>query len=108
MGDDAGESGEADASRGLSRRNLLLGLAAGGAAGTLLGSSVGQLGAAVTATSDAVTRVAAPPKLNGTGVLREYWLQVESFEHDVAPTGRNDMMGTHVLGSQFWGLGYRA
>ena len=108
MGDDAGESGETDAARGLSRRNLLLGLAAGGAAGTLLGSGVGQLGAAVTATNDAVTRVAAPPKLAGKGTLREYWLQVESFEHDVAPTGRNDMMGTHVLGSQFWGLGYRA
>ena len=50
----------------------------------------------------------APPIPKGKGQLREYWLTVESFLHDVAPTGRNDMMGTHVLGSQFWGLGYRA
>ncbi|HEX4489975.1 MAG TPA: multicopper oxidase domain-containing protein [Acidimicrobiia bacterium] len=98
-----------DTKGGFTRRRLLLGLAAGGAAGTLLGSGVTQLAAAGGKPSGAAAQfMGPPPALSNTPQLREYWLQAESFLHDLAPSGRNDMMGTHVLGSQFWALGYRA
>jgi manganese oxidase len=89
---------------GLSRRSLLRGLAAGGAAGTLLGTGIGHL----TNANATGPLAATSPQAASKGRLREYWLQVNSFQHNLAPSGRDEMMGVAVTGAEFWGLGYRA
>lgn len=42
--------------------------------------------------------------------MREYWIQVDSFPHNLVPTGKDGMMGTNVdpAGAGFTALGYRA
>jgi FtsP/CotA-like multicopper oxidase with cupredoxin domain len=42
------------------------------------------------------------------GRHREYWLSVESFQHNLVPTGFDQMMGAPVSGSSYQALGYRA
>lgn len=44
------------------------------------------------------------------GRLREYWLQAESFFHNLVANGRDEMMGTTFTPAQssYWALGYRA
>jgi manganese oxidase len=44
------------------------------------------------------------------GKTRQYWIQVDSFEHNLVPTGTDQMMGMTFkpCDSSFWALGYRA
>jgi FtsP/CotA-like multicopper oxidase with cupredoxin domain len=46
----------------------------------------------------------------GKGVVREYWLQADSFQHNLVPTGSDQMMGMMFEPSQstYWAVGYRA
>jgi FtsP/CotA-like multicopper oxidase with cupredoxin domain len=92
----------------VTRRSLLAGAAAGGA-GALIAAATPSPAQAATDPSQ-VPLVSPPPVMApvSTGVVREYWLQVDSFDWNLCPSGRDDMMGTYVLGSSFMGLGYRA
>jgi FtsP/CotA-like multicopper oxidase with cupredoxin domain len=106
------ETGDAPEARGrasrLTRRRLLLGLAAG--SGTVLAAgAAGQLAAAGrTPSGFAEAFTGPPPPPSRRPRTREYWLQVESFRHTLVPTGTDQMMGTRPLGTSFWALGYRA
>jgi FtsP/CotA-like multicopper oxidase with cupredoxin domain len=42
--------------------------------------------------------------------VREYWLQADSFQHNLVPTGSDQMMGMMFEPSQstYWAIGYRA
>ncbi len=44
------------------------------------------------------------------GKLREYWIQADSFYHNLMPTGVEGMMGMHYKADQtsYWAIGYRA
>jgi FtsP/CotA-like multicopper oxidase with cupredoxin domain len=43
-------------------------------------------------------------------IVREYWIQADSFKHNLVATGVDDMMGTKypAKGATFWALGFRA
>ena len=45
-----------------------------------------------------------------TGNVREYWIQVDSFDHNLVPTGNDEMMGMTFKSSDstYPALGYRA
>ena len=87
----------------LSRRAVLRGLAATGAAGTLVAAGASPLGAL-----EAHDRQVRPARGARPGRFRQYWLQIDAFHHDLAPTGRDDMMGVVVTGSAYWAVGFRA
>src|SRR5438270_11574068 len=100
------------ASGAFTRRGLLRGAAAAGSLPLLAG--VGSAVAAGTASAapptagaDSAPTIAARPR---QGRLREYWLQAESFFHNLVPNGRDEMMGTTFTPDQssYWALGYRA
>lgn len=78
-----------------SRRGVLKASLLGGAA-SFLGSSV--------------TRAKADGLPAGQGFLREYWIQADSFPHNLVPTGVDGMSGTTYTPKQtsFGALGYRA
>lgn len=61
------------------------------------------LGGAATLLSGTAKAVALP-------ALREYWIQVDSFPHNLVPTGTDDMSGMAFTPSQcsYGALGYRA
>src|SRR5579875_2785078 len=44
------------------------------------------------------------------GQVREYWIQVDAFFHNLVPTGVDGMMGMQYQADQtsYWALGYRA
>jgi manganese oxidase len=90
----------------LSRRKLL------GAA--VVGGSLAVVGgAAVLSTHTGVTHASpASPQAQFTakGQLREYWIQANSFYHNLVPTGYDGMMGMTYKPNQssFWALGYQA
>jgi FtsP/CotA-like multicopper oxidase with cupredoxin domain len=44
------------------------------------------------------------------GQLREYWIQADSFYHNLVPTGVDGMTGTRYNANQtsYWAIGYRA
>ena len=83
-----------------SRRRLLQGMAAGG----VLATGAGLRWAAEPALPAAQPAHAAP------GRLREYWIQADSFLHNLMPTGLDGMMGMRYRAEQtsYWALGYRA
>jgi FtsP/CotA-like multicopper oxidase with cupredoxin domain len=87
----------------VSRRTVLRGIAMTGAAGTLLATGGAPLGAL-----DVHETVSRPVGVGRSGRVREYWLQIESFRHNLVPTGRDDMMGAAVTGSSYWAIGFRA
>ena len=85
----------------LSRRGVLK----AGAAGAVLGAA-GLTGRVLT--TGAVDQISAPA--GSSPNRREYWIQVDSFPHNVVPTGR-DLMGGMTFtpaDSTLWALGYRA
>src|SRR5712692_8253872 len=45
-----------------------------------------------------------------SGQLREYWIQADSFYHNLMPSGIDAMSGTHYAPneSSYWAIGYRA
>jgi manganese oxidase len=87
----------------ISRRGFLGAGAGGVALGAVglpgLGSRTGPF-AAETAAAAAAT----------TGTVREYWVQVDSFRHNLVPTGFDQMMGMKFKrsDSSYWAVGYRA
>ncbi|MBV8695738.1 MAG: multicopper oxidase domain-containing protein [Ktedonobacteraceae bacterium] len=84
-----------------SRRTLLKGFAAG--SGLAVATPVGSALA-----SHNVTSQVAHASVGGR--LREYWIQADSFQHNLVPTGYDGMMGDHYTANQtsFWAIGYRA
>jgi len=49
-------------------------------------------------------------QLTYKGQVREYWIQVDAFFHNLVPTGVDGMMGMQYQADQtsYWALGYRA
>jgi FtsP/CotA-like multicopper oxidase with cupredoxin domain len=94
----------------VTRRRLLGGAAAGVGAATLAACSSSS-GATPTAVSAPAVTLSPFAKLSvPSGKVREYWIQVDSFHHNVVPTGYDGMMGLRfeAADSSFWALGYRA
>lgn len=89
----------------VSRRALLAGAVMVGAGG--VGVAVGR-GLSPGSTPSPFT-VGAPAD-TAKGRTREYWVQVDSFRHNLVPTGTDAMMGQTFKpsDSSFWALGYRA
>jgi manganese oxidase len=85
----------------LSRRGLF----SAGAATTLAGAS---LSAAPAAEAAEAAQAAVAPAHRGR--IREYWIQADSFQHNLVPTGTDQMTGTMFKPSDstFWAIGYRA
>jgi FtsP/CotA-like multicopper oxidase with cupredoxin domain len=104
------------AKRGLSRRALFRRTAA--ATGTIALAGGGAVVLATSKKNDGNT--AAPGAANsntesnaqiiGTGTLREYWIQADSFSHNVVPNGYDAMTGSRYTPTQttYVALGYRA
>lgn len=103
------------------RRNLLRGAAVGAASlGTLAGLVLPGTAAAATlpsgihvpSTALGASNVIAPAVVEFPrgGKLREYWIQADSFFHNVMPSGVDGMMGTTYTPDQtsFWAVGFRA
>ncbi|MBV9688651.1 MAG: multicopper oxidase domain-containing protein [Ktedonobacteraceae bacterium] len=84
-----------------SRRTLLKGTAAGSALATLGGSMLAACN---------LTAVGNGVLTSPTGKLHEYWIQADSFQHNLVPTGYDGMTGNHYTAKQtsFWAIGYRA
>jgi FtsP/CotA-like multicopper oxidase with cupredoxin domain len=87
----------------LTRRSLLGGAAAGGAIGGL--AALAPSGVPIVSGASAATPAV---DARATGRHREYWLSVDSFEHNLVPTGVDQMMGAPVNGSTYQALGFRA
>jgi manganese oxidase len=85
---------EKSAGRGFTRRLFFQGAATG-----VLAVSCSDANSLAT-----TTEVAAG------GQLREYWIQADSFYHNLVPTGIDDMSGTRYAPneSSYWAIGYRA
>jgi len=81
----------------LSRRGLF----SAGAVTTLTAASL-------SATTPA--QAATAPDHRGRGRTREYWIQADSFQHNLVPTGTDQMAGTMFKASDstYWAVGYRA
>ena len=107
---------------GISRRGLLRGAAASAASLGALGGLVLPSGVASAATHPSLsglTQRSQPLPIQKApvtvefprgGQLREYWFQVDSFVHNIMPSGLDGMTGATYMPSQtsFWAVGYRA
>jgi manganese oxidase len=92
-------------------RRALLGVGAAGAAGAAI-SLVGCGDAAPApdrAAASGLTGAAAKAIAAG-GRVRQYWIQADSFQHNLVPTGADQMMGSTFKPSDstYWALGFRA
>lgn len=105
-----GSSREAQASTdhqaGVSRRTLLKGAA-------LLGGSLAAAGGIALSAQHSSSQAAAAQTSTSTpggGQIREYWIQADSFFHNLVPTGKDGLMGMTYTPSQssYWAIGYRA
>lgn len=96
----------AKASTGVSRRKMLKGAAVVGgsvvAVSAITLASNGTINAAVGNTTQTLAA--------STGKLREYWIQADSFNHNLVPTGHDGLMGMHFDAHEcsYWAIGYRA
>src|SRR5437667_5439091 len=95
-----------DEQRRLTRRTLIKGA-------TVLGGSLAAVSGLAFATQDSVSHAASSithvqPSIGGK--LREYWIQADSFYHNLVPTGHDGLMGMEFKPNQssFWAIGYRA
>lgn len=92
----------------ISRRGLLKGAAVGASLSALGGLALPP-GVAAAATHQTISSPAIVefPK---AGQLREYWIQADSFFHNVMPTGVDGMTGNTFSANQtsYWAVGYRA
>jgi FtsP/CotA-like multicopper oxidase with cupredoxin domain len=86
----------------ISRRGLMTGAVVTGLGATALDN------ARATTSPSATSRFALATER--AGKLREYWIQVDSFRHNLVPTGYDGMMGMRFKPSEssMWALGYRA
>jgi FtsP/CotA-like multicopper oxidase with cupredoxin domain len=92
--------------REFSRRRLLIGA-------TVLGGSFVAVSGIALATQNSISHAAeanSQVQTTESGKLREYWIQADSFHHNLIPTGYDGLMGMHFTPDQtsFWALGYRA
>ncbi len=88
----------------VSRRTLLKGTAA-------IGGALAAVGGLAVATQQSQAPVeAAQVQAAAGGRLREYWVQADSFYHNLVPTGFDGMMGMKFAAnkSSYWAVGYRA
>lgn len=90
--------------QGVSRRTLLKGAAVIGA-----GATVATAGG-ISLASQNVTTHAASAQAAAGGQVREYWIQADSFFHNLVPSGYDGLMGMHYTPNQtsYWAIGYRA
>src|SRR6202035_268099 len=97
--------------RGMTRRHLFNRTAL--ATGTLAFLSSGATALAA-ASSAQETQALENNQLISTapssGKLREYWIQADSFLHNLVPTGTDAMSNTNYMANQssYWAIGYRA
>ncbi|WP_405581856.1 multicopper oxidase domain-containing protein [Streptomyces sp. NBC_01190] len=93
---------------GSGRRTLLRALTGGGALAAL--TLPGAAPRAAASTGEADVRPFAADTFRAGGRTREFWLQADSFDHNVAPNGYDGMMGTHFTADQttFQAVGFRA
>jgi manganese oxidase len=95
---------------GLARRNLLKGAAIAGGVLAAIGGG-GTLAVQHTlASSGTSANAASLVQQSGGGQLREYWVQANSFFHNLVPNGKDGMMGMTFKPqeSSFWAVGYVA
>jgi manganese oxidase len=125
----AGNSPQEPAKRGFTRRLLFKGAAAAGilvaACGGVAAFAAGRSFTTTTGSSNrdaglsnvpaGVARTAAGfdttnLQIATSGSLREYWIQADSFYHNLMPTGLDQMSGTRYSANQssYWAIGYRA
>ncbi|HEU5383276.1 MAG TPA: multicopper oxidase domain-containing protein [Ktedonobacteraceae bacterium] len=104
---------------GITRRGLLRGAAVGAASlGTLGSLALPPTASAATVPhiipATTIPQAASHPhpsvEFPRAGKLREYWVQADSFVHNIMPTGLDGMTGDRFTPSQtsFWAIGYRA
>jgi FtsP/CotA-like multicopper oxidase with cupredoxin domain len=89
---------------GVSRRNLLIG-------GALVGGSLAAVGGIALAVQQSMTPDTTSQTQQPTGgSIREYWVQANSFFHNLVPTGVDNMMGMKFQAneSSYWAVGYVA
>jgi len=91
---------------GVSRRNLLIG-------GALVGGSLAAVGGIALAVQQSMTsdnNTTAQTQQPTGGTIREYWVQVNSFYHNLVPTGLDAMMAMKFEANQssYWAVGYVA
>jgi manganese oxidase len=74
------------------------------------GAGSGLLGAAALTRTTAAAAQDQPVTSRAGGEIREYWVQADSFLHNLVPTGHDEMMGMTFQPSQttYWAVGYRA
>src|SRR5690349_20129760 len=78
-----------DHQAGVSRRTFLKGAA-------LLGGSLAAAGGIAVSAQHSSSQAAAaqtPTSTPGGGQIREYWIQADSFFHNLVPTGKDGLMG---------------
>jgi hypothetical protein len=100
------ESSQPEKTGGVSRRNLLIG-------GALVGGSLAAVGGIALAVQQSMTpdtATTAQTQATGGGAVREYWVQANSFYHNLVPTGYDGLMGMRYQSNQssYWALGYVA
>ncbi|MBY8883085.1 multicopper oxidase domain-containing protein [Actinacidiphila acidipaludis] len=99
---------------GNGRRTLLRALTGGGALAALSLSTAPRASAAAPQAAPAAGRAAADPfaldRFEPTGRVREYWIQADSFTHNLVPNGKDGMTGdTYTAGqTSYQAVGYRA
>ncbi len=92
---------------GFSRRTLLKGAVLGGSLATVTGIAFAtQAANSHSANASAGTQV----QTSASGRLREYWIQADSFYHNLIPSGYDGLMGMQFKPNQssYWAVGYRA
>jgi FtsP/CotA-like multicopper oxidase with cupredoxin domain len=82
----------------------------GGSSTTATGSSNINAGSPNVSAGSAVGFDTTNLQVAGSGKLREYWIQADSFYHNLMPTGLDAMSGTRYSATQssYWAIGYRA
>lgn len=97
--------------RGFTRRRLFNRTAVATGTIAFLSSGAAVLAAASSAQeTQAMTENQLITTAPTSGKLREYWIQADSFFHNLMPTGMDAMTNTSYMAHQssYWALGYRA
>ena len=73
-------------------------------------AATGVLAVSCTETDNSATADSTDAQAVASGQLREYWIQADSFYHNLVPSGIDDMSGTHYAPNEgsYWAIGYRA
>lgn len=73
-------------------------------------AATGALAVSCTDTNTSTSSDSAEAQTTAGGQLREYWIQADSFYHNLMPSGIDEMSSTHYAPneSSYWAIGYRA